>query len=1092
MNILESYRLTLRNLLGAALREHSGLRQWHYAIDAKKENPDSLASYLGIGDEDLRTLFVSIGLASYRGKQCRLNRTSGNKNIYSWEQFRITQNLQGYMDYMVVKGKRYLWIRLGSKEPSSSTASRSSSGPYNPSTQGGFFKASPRLPGSSHFVLKKSRSMMMSIVAMYANQHKVLQEEGKERMEEMGSRPPTSSTTMQEALDLRVDDEESTANLQTLAKTLLETIENNDTVSSSIKAIERLMSSIRVSQDEEQKARLRQLIEGNEECVVDDEVLEIASSSYPLLTSLLVPVSKRLISTLLREIVGLSSSFTGHGLLSFETHRGTASELVNIRRSKTKESFVRGVCQKDSWLRSLPNLVVGENVEPSVGASWILERLALDYEDEFVHVCKEMGYPMFSKKMDAATACAMWQESNVSRKSSRTILRYLAAEFGTRLVVPEAEVDSFGQNHIPPVSSSYLTSEGKKIHFWTKPIGKVLEASVATFVNEKTLSDDDILATVKGIDIVFGGDHGQGKFRSVIKIIVRGVEKKVTSMVMKVGHIDCKKDTYEVIKRSIALPLNDSLAKVIESGRLQIFRKGDGTIGCNIHDDIPIPTDPISSVPIRVFVTGDLAYLAAILGKVSMSGGWCTWCRLSPAQWGEIGHEKGDVWTLENMLTTRDDITAGRIENTPANRKGCVADPLLTCVYVRRYIIPLLHTQIGVGNRLIDSYYMWVELRVEVIPDEEIEARVEVYEAHTEWEIQKELWDQWVNTRGTELADLREERLMVNFMAQQRGEDGIFVNSSADRKAMAGASKAIGGEMVVFTDEKKAIKAELDTYSKLLKVKSDKLKTLKKKRKSSLNEVRNRLEQHLVEMGIERAAYHGGDLNGKNIEQFFREADGIFNKFQEILLEVPIEDGRCEDGEIIDMIRRYKELCTLLDYLFSLARTPTGETTDEILETANKCAQAVGTKWRDLRLSTKGPKFHLLEDHLAEQMEIWHGIGDFFEDFIEQAHQFGMKDEQRTLNMRDRVKAANSHSKWEWAESMSEQVRIAKKEMKKTATRKRKVPDGLSLAERNRVEKKQRRQEKRRACLAQVSLEPDPIEDTLTRARMEQFDYATR
>ena len=75
---------------------------------------------------------------------------------------------------------------------------------------------------------------------------------------------------------------------------------------------------------------------------------------------------------------------------------------------------------------------------------------------------------------------------------------------------------------------------------------------------------------------------------------------------------------------------------------------------------------------------------------------------------------------------------------------------------------------------------------------------------------------------------------------------------------MAFASKAIGGEMTVFVDERKAIKAELDTYSKLLKLKRVKLKSLKKQRKNSSNEVRNKLEQHLVEVGIERAAYHGG------------------------------------------------------------------------------------------------------------------------------------------------------------------------------------------------------------------------------------------
>jgi hypothetical protein len=110
MDTLESYHFTLRNLLGAALREHADLHQWHYSVDAKKKNPDSLASSLGLGDEDLCTPFASIGLASYHGNQFILHQSSGNKNMYSWEQFRITQNLQGYMDYIVVKQKWYLWI----------------------------------------------------------------------------------------------------------------------------------------------------------------------------------------------------------------------------------------------------------------------------------------------------------------------------------------------------------------------------------------------------------------------------------------------------------------------------------------------------------------------------------------------------------------------------------------------------------------------------------------------------------------------------------------------------------------------------------------------------------------------------------------------------------------------------------------------------------------------------------------------------------------------------------------------------------------------------------------------------------------------
>ena len=62
------------------------------------------------------------------------------------------------------------------------------------------------------------------------------------------------------------------------------------------------------------------------------------------------------------------------------------------------------------------------------------------------------------------------------------------------------------------------------------------------------------------------------------------------------------------------------------------------------------------------------------------------------------------------------------------------------------------------------------------------------------------------------------------------------------------------------------------------------------------------------------------------------------------------------------------------------------------------------TCWRNLRLSTKMVKIHGIEDHLLDQIKDYGGIGDFIEDFIEQAHQFGMVDEKRIANMRDRKK----------------------------------------------------------------------------------------
>ena len=69
--------------------------------------------------------------------------------------------------------------------------------------------------------------------------------------------------------------------------------------------------------------------------------------------------------------------------------------------------------------------------------------------------------------------------------------------------------------------------------------------------------------------------------------------------------------------------------------------------------------------------------------------------------------------------------------------------------------------------------------------------------------------------------------------------------------------------------------------------------------------------------------------------------------------------------------------------------------------------------WRYLQLYNKGPKIHSLEDHLVNQMEVYNSIGDFLEDFIELAHQYGVKEENRTRGL-GRCKAYKSHSDWKW------------------------------------------------------------------------------
>ena len=99
--------------------------------------------------------------------------------------------------------------------------------------------------------------------------------------------------------------------------------------------------------------------------------------------------------------------------------------------------------------------------------------------------------------------------------------------------------------------------------------------------------------------------------------------------------------------------------------------------------------------------------------------------------------------------------------------------------------------------------------------------------------------------------------------------------------------------------------------------------------------------------------------------------------------------------------------------LFSLSRTICGEITSIMIEKLRNIIQKVILCWRNLRFSFKMPKIHGIEDHLRDQIIKYNEIGCFIEDFIEQAHQYGMLEERKSANMRDREKAAHNHSKME-------------------------------------------------------------------------------
>ena len=549
---------------------------------------------------------------------------------------------------------------------------------------------------------------------------------------------------------------------------------------------------------------------------------------------------------------------------------------------------------------------------------------------------------------------------------------------------------------------------------------------------------------------------------------------------MKVGHIDCKKDTYDVLKNTIAKNMNASLKKLSLSGALSIKPTIDDARNNSFYValyDAENVIEDASKATIRLFLTGDLAFYAAVLGKVNMSGTWCTWCNLRNVEWERKDHDIGNEWTKEKMKQLRRDVETGTLKKTPANIKGCVDEPLIDCIELNLYVFPVLHIMIGLGNKVVNDFFHWTDQRVEMIPEEEMRARKAWLQSIHAMEKEKEVLNEWLRHNSSDLAELIRDRKLARVLKESRveGTTGPYEYTLEERQEMKTAIENWTVTINELQKEREGLSAIVTLKKKivaqLLKIVNEK----KSKRKLHQSPIRNQLEAILLLYNVQRASYHGGDFTGGNLRNLFDNAEEVFDKFETKLKESN-RPNRCSDEEIKKRCSKTKEICILMDYLFTLARTPSGDADESVIKTTRICVKAVLLKWRDLHLSFLGPKIHAVEDHLIYLMMLWNGIGCFLEDFVEQSHQTGKLEEKRTGHMGDRQQAAISHSRHEWARTLIPKIKLEKERVFARTCRKRRIS-----AENSRVAVKQaKRQQTRVDTLARLSWEPDPVTETLT------------
>ena len=209
----------------------------------------------------------------------------------------------------------------------------------------------------------------------------------------------------------------------------------------------------------------------------------------------------------------------------------------------------------------------------------------------------------------------------------------------------------------------------------------------------------------------------------------------------------------------------------------------------------------------------------------------------------------------------------------------------------------------------------------------------------------------------------------------------------------------ISNDINALQEEKQLKKNAYDDAKKQVKAAKDEEENYKKRLGKAQQNVVAKIESILAKNHIEKPYYHGGN------------SSNVMDEIAAFILSIPLVD-RCPNEEVQEWVEKFKKIINVFDGIFSIARMNCGKVKDEHKSSLKNYITTAMKLWRGLGHSI-APKSHVLEDHLAEQIARFGGIGDFCEDFIEKSHQDGIIDHSRAKNSATEEMKAAQHSRRE-------------------------------------------------------------------------------
>jgi hypothetical protein len=289
----------------------------------------------------------------------------------------------------------------------------------------------------------------------------------------------------------------------------------------------------------------------------------------------------------------------------------------------------------------------------------------------------------------------------------------------------------------------------------------------------------------------------------------------------------------------------------------------------------------------------------------------------------------------------------------------------------QRIIIPILHCPMGLIDKILESFKLWVNLEVE------------------------------------DLQDVEEEGTRAAFVLATQ-QQAMAVQAHNQAKLLAQAAPSAANAMLVAAANE-ARKAANKAKAKAKEAYSEMIQQHNAK-KTSLNQ---QFEVVYRKNGVKREHYHGGKFNGVNCIRIMTAAKDIMlgnddaDGFLQRCLQTKI--AAVDDTIVQSKCEAFCRLLGLLDAIWSSIRGLHAGLlpTDAQIQSLEKALNEAKSMWIQMKLSTLQPKWHLTFDgHLLDQYRRYQGLADKSDESIEKEH-------QTLKTLRERFRGIPSYSQRE-------------------------------------------------------------------------------